>query len=494
MQRLSRYYYSGTLVVIGVLLFIMFDLHPYLCDDWRFRMPMSEFLSEPSLHSFFDGWDSSVKSCFYEDNGRIPQLLASVMVVMPRWIMAILLSASVCVCIFLSAKIAGIWMRHPISFGILVLVWVFAMPWPDYMFGIMFAANYLPPAALMLSILWLLIRSKLRVWSAVVLGLLVGCSHELYCAAMIVVTLAFIAFDNGLRGKVAYVLLASLFVSMAYLYCVPGTAVRASSKSLLEGLANPFAYAYIGVLFYVYLIIAAVALSIKSWRRGIDMRILLLCISGASAGWLVWRVFLGGQRLVWCLDIFSAIGIVALLSVIPLKRVPMNSALAVGVSMIVICFAHLSMCIPWFGRMHREVECVRLMAATDRSALFYNLTTPDDAPWFLFGKPNFNIYNSEWHDLDFVVPVALKEFRPKLCINSVGRPVYLYDGLMVLPSSGINTRSAVMNISYGEFTNESACSLRPFTGADGKEYLYVCPYYRPLRTKGRRMISAEVVE
>ena len=385
-------------------------------------------------------------------------------------------------------------MRHPISFGILVLVWVFAMPWPDYMFGIMFAANYLPPAALMLSILWLLIRSKLRVWSAVVLGLLVGCSHELYCAAMIVVTLAFIAFDNGLRGKVAYVLLASLFVSMAYLYCVPGTAVRASSKSLLEGLANPFAYAYIGVLFYVYLIIAAVALSIKSWRRGIDMRILLLCISGASAGWLVWRVFLGGQRLVWCLDIFSAIGIVALLSVIPLKRVPMNSALAVGVSMIVICFAHLSMCIPWFGRMHREVECVRLMAATDRSALFYNLTTPDDAPWFLFGKPNFNIYNSEWHDLDFVVPVALKEFRPKLCINSVGRPVYLYDGLMVLPSSGINTRSAVMNISYGEFTNESACSLRPFTGADGKEYLYVCPYYRPLRTKGRRMISAEVVE
>ncbi|MDE6611963.1 MAG: hypothetical protein K2K22_05315, partial [Muribaculaceae bacterium] len=167
------------------LLFVMFTLHPALIDDIRFREPLSAFLADGTAASFFDNWQSSVVECLRVDNGRIPQLLATVLVVLPRWAVAFVLSLSVWLCVMFSARIAGVWQRHPFLFALMVFMWVFCMPWADFMFTIMFAANYLPTGAVMLFALWLFVNRKLKVWSAVALGLVAGAGHEMYCAAMI---------------------------------------------------------------------------------------------------------------------------------------------------------------------------------------------------------------------------------------------------------------------------------------------------------------------
>ena len=377
----SQYiYYWLSLFVIIALFFIMFGLHPDLCDDLRFKAPMAGFIENPTFSNFCSCWANSVVDCLRIDNGRIAQLFASVIVTLPKWVMAAILSVSVAGCIFFSAMIAGVWGKHPLLYGILVSVWIFIMPWSDFMFGLMFASNYIPTGALMLLTLWMFLRLRLKVWSSVILGLLVGCSHELYCAAMIALAVSLVICYKEYRNCQSYLLLASLVVSLVYLYCVPGTGVRSGMLNVFGGFSNLLSSAYLGVLLYVYVILFVVVCIDKRWRSDLNMRIQVVCMAGAFTGWLIWRLFMGGQRLLWCLDIFSIIGIVSLLVAWPYKKIRYSISKCLSVSVMVICILHLVLCLPWFMRMHREVEEVQSMRSDTDDYVFYDLTKPIDAP------------------------------------------------------------------------------------------------------------------
>ncbi len=99
--------YKLTLAFVAVLFSAMYVLTPHMLDDEWFRMPMADFISEPSAENFFRGlWNSAV-SHFMEDNGRIPNLTGSAFVVLPRWIMGCVLGFAVAYCLWVGAKLAG---------------------------------------------------------------------------------------------------------------------------------------------------------------------------------------------------------------------------------------------------------------------------------------------------------------------------------------------------------------------------------------------------
>lgn len=492
----SQYiYYWLSLFVIIALFFIMFGLHPDLCDDLRFKAPMAGFIENPTFSNFCSCWANSVVDCLRIDNGRIAQLFASVIVTLPKWVMAAILSVSVAGCIFFSAMIAGVWGKHHLLYGILVSVWIFIMPWSDFMFGLMFASNYIPTGALMLLTLWMFLRLRLKVWSSVILGLLVGCSHELYCAAMIALAVSLVICYKEYRNCQSYLLLASLVVSLVYLYCVPGTGVRSGMLNVFGGFSNLLSSAYLGVLLYVYVILFVVVCIDKRWRSDLNMRIQVVCMAGAFTGWLIWRLFMGGQRLLWCLDIFSIIGIVSLLVAWPYKKIRYSISKCLSVSVMVICILHLVLCLPWFMRMHREVEEVQSMRSDTDDYVFYDLTKPIDAPWYILGKPNFNIYNSSWYSLDYVVPKILKSFNASKGKNiGVGTDIFMYEDYLVVPCIGQkNNASVVISADYDGLIIVVDAAVRKFSADDGLDYQYIVPIYTPLRTVGRELVSVKLI-
>ncbi|MDE6158149.1 MAG: hypothetical protein K2F78_08435 [Muribaculaceae bacterium] len=488
-------YYWGTLSVVTALLFVMFTLHPALIDDIRFREPLSAFLADGTAASFFDNWQSSVVECLRVDNGRIPQLLATVLVVLPRWAVAIVLSLSVWLCVMFSARIAGVWQRHPFLFALMVFLWVFCMPWADFMFTVMFAANYLPTGAVMLFALWLFVNRKLKVWSAVALGLVAGAGHEMYCAAMIAGVAVLCVLHKEYRTKESLAFMASLGAALLYLFMMPGTSVRSGLLDIFGGFVNLRASLYMGILFYAYIVMLVAVLAINRYRRATDWKVQQLCVTCAIVGWAVWRMFMSGQRLVWCLDIFSVTGIVSLLSSVRYPLLKRKVAYAAGIVLCLTATVHLALCLPLFALMHREVEEVRSLTPDDKGNVYYDLTTPADAPVYLLGKPNFNIYSLSWYGLRYVLPRRLQSFRAgDGSLIGTQSEVYCVDGLLVVPCVGPSTHNAVtLKSDYGDYETESEAGVRRFTGADGCDYLYISPYYRSLRAAEREPVSVDVV-
>lgn len=312
---------------------------------------------------------------------------------------------------------------------------------------------------------------------------------------MIALAVSLVICYKEYRNCQSYLLLASLVVSLVYLYCVPGTGVRSGMLNVFGGFSNLLSSAYLGVLLYVYVILFVVVCIDKRWRSDLNMRIQVVCMAGAFTGWLIWRLFMGGQRLLWCLDIFSIIGIVSLLVAWPYKKIRYSISKCLSVSVMVICILHLVLCLPWFMRMHREVEEVQSMRSDTDDYVFYDLTKPIDAPWYILGKPNFNIYNSSWYSLDYVVPKILKSFNASKGKNiGVGTDIFMYEDYLVVPCIGQkNNASVVISADYDGLIIVVDAAVRKFSADDGLDYQYIVPIYTPLRTVGRELVSVKLI-
>ncbi|MDE6158147.1 MAG: hypothetical protein K2F78_08425 [Muribaculaceae bacterium] len=490
-------YYWVVTGLLAVLLGVMYYIHPYVMDDMWFRKAMPACLDNPSIATFLTGWFDFAKNKYLNDNGRLAQMLAPVFIVAPRWFVSVLLASVATACMVLSAKIAGVWMRHPLLYGILVFLWIFAMPWGDYMFVRMFSANYVLSAFFMLLTLWLLLSERLRVWSAVLLGLLGGMSHEMFCGVLVGVLIVGIVLFDKYRNKEVVALLISLFVALAFLFLAPSRAIRTGDARPLHGFLNLGAAAYLGVLFYAFLVLVALALIWRAWRVRTCADTLTLLIAGSVGAWILWRCFyMSGQRTAWCMDVFSVSGIIYLLACFPTVGLNKKLAYAGGGLLAFLCVLHLAFCIPWFVKMNEEVHVYNTLPRDKDGYVYIDLTRATDTPLYLFGKPNFNAYNNKWTSLDESIPMSLKKLDGSHAknIGSGDFPVYVENGYLATPYSGaVKPDMFDVIMDFDGFETVTGADARRFMAADGREYLYIAPYYIPLRTKGRELVSVNIV-
>ena len=251
-------------------------------DDMWFRKSLSAYLDNPSAATFLSSWFDFAKVKYVNDNGRLAQMLAPFFLATPRWFVTVLLTGVAAGCLVLSAKLSGVWMRHPLLYGLLVFVWIFAMPWGDYMFVRIFSANYVLSVFFMFAVVATAAFGQLRVWSAVLLGLLCGASHEMFCGVLIgVVVMEMILFDRY-RNKATVAFLISLFVALAYLFFAPSRTIRTGDAQPLQRISASWGcrLSWLSVLCVFALI--ALALIWRKWRVKVCADTLMLCVAAVS--------------------------------------------------------------------------------------------------------------------------------------------------------------------------------------------------------------------
>ena len=72
------------LIVLTALFTAMFGIMPPLRDDQWFMSFATAFLENPSISNFIDGFREQVVFRYNFDNARIPNILGTVWVVLPR--------------------------------------------------------------------------------------------------------------------------------------------------------------------------------------------------------------------------------------------------------------------------------------------------------------------------------------------------------------------------------------------------------------------------
>ncbi len=499
--------YKLTLAFVGVLFSAMYVLTPHMLDDEWFRMPMADFISEPSAENFFRGlWNSAV-SHFMEDNGRIPNLTGSAFVVLPRWIMGCVLGFAVAYCLWVGAKLAGVWRNNFVLYSLMAFLMVFALPWADFMFGIMFSLNYVVASAICLTVLYLFLDGRLKTWYwALLAGLFVSCWHEMFGGALFCGVCAAWLFDRRYRTGTTYFLIAGLLLGVLYLYLVPGRVGRVNAIEMFGGFKNPLSGVAYGVILYCLVIAILIALINKRWREQLLHGRVPIFFAMALCSWGIWRTFMVGLRTSWFMTEMSIIGIVCLAGQL-IADLSINKKVEVAASVLLwlLIVGNLSACVPYFFKMKKEVEDMSaLLSQTDSGPVYYDYTTTDQVPVFLLNKPNFNSYllwvaqyrsTCRWRiQYRRVLPTALLDFSPESSEEiGDGCTAYNYKGHIVMPYQDnyweLENR---LKFWYGDIPNRYGFVVEPFVGKDGEKYLSCIPCQRTRNERGKSVEKVTV--
>ncbi|MCM1068066.1 MAG: DUF6056 family protein [Muribaculaceae bacterium] len=496
-HKISEWKYTLILSLLFAIFSLMYYLHPYLNDDLWFREPMADFLNTHSLDDLMHGWKESILMHIGCDNGRIAQLLGSVLVILPKWLISTLLSACICICIYISAKLAGVWTENYLLFSVLVLCWVYVMPWPDFMFGIMYSANYIPSAVFLLLSFYLFIHQRLTLVTAILLGLVTSCCHEAFGCALIGGICSVVILFRNYRTANNFALIASALAGIAYLYFLPGTGVRFNGQNIFIGFINFKTSAAYGILLYAYISLLILALIVKSWRNNLNAPYIVGITVISVLGWCLWRTFMSGLRLTWCMNVVSLVGIIYLMKQAPWnfsKKQPLNIILST--LLLLVSFAQLFISLPWFLKMHKEVnEVNKLIESTAGENVFFDLTTSDQVPAYTLGKPNFNVYFIWYPVFEEVYPTSLKNFKPEdAVLLDSPNTIFLYNGLMVAPARNIDfSRLELMTVTFDGSPELIRVNPKYFKSIDGDDYVFLQIRQRPIRHKNHEITGAKYV-
>lgn len=483
---------SVLFVAFGLVFTAFYAIYPCMNDDFWFLEQWPAFFDAPSWHSFFSNWADSVKFRYEFDNGRLSNIISTALLVMPKIVPALFISGSLCLGIWFGARIAGIWRRNLLLFTLMLFMVMFAMPWNDFMFGVVYACNYIPPTALTLWVLTLFLKGRLRhVIPAFLLGLITAWTHEQYGAMLLAGIWAPAVFYRRYRTCAAVAVTTGALLALGYLFTAPGTSVRMSDMDPLYGLMHPLYGIVHAHVFIIFVVLTLASASVRSWRPALCSPAFSALAGMTITGFVLWRLFVARLHVACGMDFMAIVSVIYLLRHVPLSLRPQWLRIAATLTMILLMAVHVALCLPWFMRMHREVDDARAMQNDcPRQTVFADLTTPFEAPSYLLGKPNFNAYTIWATGLDRAVPLALETFIPgKAAIIGEGCEAWLYGGYhIVVPFSDVYVQARNdIRIVIGGVDIAAEPTFIPFVGADDNIYYYLRPLRIPQRLAESRI-------
>lgn len=468
--------YTLPLAALTVIFTAMFGIMPPLRDDQWFMSFATAFLENPSLSNFIDGFREQVVFRYNFDNGRIPNLLGTIWVVLPRPLMAAVLGACVALSLYFGARLAHTWRKSAAGYSVLIFGFVIALPWFDDMFTIMFAMNYLVPSALMAWVGLRFLRPEpMSTAAAFAVALVLGLWHEAFAASM----LAGIVFTALLmpryRRRASAAMAVALVAAIVFLASVPGTATRMGSFH-----PERFIMLHLGVLtglpFYIFAITALVLWARPRTRARYCGPRLIFLFGTAAGAWTVWRFFLTDYRVSWPMIFISAVGLACIAAKAFAGR--RRASLAVYAVLTGTAVVQLLLSLPWFMVMRREVqEANRAADAAAGEVVFTPVTTPFTAPWYTMGKPSFEIYKSGGFPFYRAMPRQLSGFSPdKARPVGISTEAYYYQGCIVLAGRRTDIHSSPCTIYFDGKPYATECFGTCFTTPAG-DFTYVLPLH-----------------
>ncbi|MGM9861900.1 MAG: DUF6056 family protein, partial [Muribaculaceae bacterium] len=302
--------------IVGIIFGVLYFLQPDTNDECWYKLSMLSYIKEPSPSAFFESvWDCCKHHYLY-DNGRFANVVGAVMLLLPRWLSAVLLGGAVAFSMVLSARIAGIWRKSVPAYIALVFLWVFALPWNDKMLTLVFSYNYVCGAVLSLMLLSCALRAKkMSIIASFALALITGLWHEGFSGPVLCAIAALAVTHRRYRTKRIGAMLLGLALGIAYLWLAPGTANRAAifQGQLGDGLRDPFIAWYYGVVCYAALAIVIIRVFVGHQRQAMASSPMFITMVVAMLGaWNVWRYFMGGARTAMGCTAFSIVLFIAL--------------------------------------------------------------------------------------------------------------------------------------------------------------------------------------
>lgn len=475
------YIYYIVLAIAFVLFGAMFYLHPYTLDDEWFLNPMGIYKADPTISNFFTDWRDSIVEHWNCDNGRLGNMIASPLLVGPRWFIAAILGASATLAIIFLAKVAGVWEKNFLLFCLVVFLYMIVLPWHDHMFSRMFAINYQIPTFLTFGTLWLILEGNIKkIWVAFIVGWIVSAWHEAFGAPLLAGLCVLMLVCPRYRSCTNKILCIGLLCGIVYLVLVPGTRVRTGTVDLFQGFIRPLSALHLGVLYIIYIVALILAVLMKRWRSNINVPVHTAIATIGFVSWIIWRTFFNGARITWCLEATSVAGIANLAFTFPHSLRPRILRAAVESILLLVPISLLALAIPYLAKLNRHAEAYcELVNYKSGVKAFYTYPEPWEQPLYLLERPNPNLLIGWSRKTSFAIPETLRNYNPELAIPLPGDNggARLWDNhYVVLPfREDISDTEGPAIYTIGT-PSEIYTYYLTFTADSGKKYIFCRPY------------------
>lgn len=398
-RRLSAAVYSVTALAFAVMFVVM----PYHCDDFWYMGPVLDYV-------FYgrDGFPAGavrdiIEWHYLNDNARLANIVYASVMLVPRWIPAVLTGLLSALSLIMLARIAGLGSSMWKGAVWLCLLYTVFLPWPEYLFALCHQFNYSWAEALSLFSVCMFFRAgRTPVWLMAVSGVLTGAWHEGFSVPL-VAGFAFVAiiWRRRFADSSRLVLIAAMAAGIAWLMLAPPFFNR--SDSPVHALADWRTWVRcmrFDILYTVFVLMALAALLIpRARRRLLSPLTLFLLVSGACA-FVIHMHVIFCYRAGLCAEIMAVAGIVRLWPVLfGHLRAPRLSALATALAGAFLV-VHLCVACVMTVRTDREFSRIfELYKASPDGRIFVDLTHDFDAPFMALGKPAFLHMESAlvWH-------------------------------------------------------------------------------------------------
>lgn len=470
----SKSPFGYTTFFLWLLYFAMYYIHPYLGDDLWYR---SAIPAEVSLGSFFDAWGKSIVEHFRVDNARLGNIIATPIMILPKWIEALFLSACATLTPVLTARLAGVWNKNLALYVLLIFLCAYVLPWHDAMFTLIFAINYVPAGVLMLWCFLLMTSDKHHsLCMAIIAALLTGFWHEAFGAAVVGAALCSMLFCRQMRTLRTCLLAAGAAVGMIFLVViVPGMHRYGLLQNfdLLEALRYNRWY---NLLIITVLIITTCAAIFKRFGKDISMSA-LTCLFGAMlASWLIWTLNLT-VRSVWPVLLCSFVMLAMSLRVLLCKTD--SRWLRIG-SLIVaaMIFIQMAATLPYFDDLRHSAQTTEAQWRACPNAEFYftDAPLPSEVPLYTLGRPSMGEAYCEYQPFARCVPQRLRSFKPADSSEvGCGSTAWLYQGCIVLPGDA-DSNICHATVWFGDKPRYVSGHAVPFE-ANGGRYVFFMIYH-----------------
>lgn len=406
---------------------------PHIADDLRSSWP----LLDTYLHGAPVDWHAYVRdlvSIFRGNHFRLPNLLMPLVILLPKWLPALLSGAALCAILQLGAALGG-FSRRPLPAVLFIAAMTLFFPWVDQMYLTSFQLPYLWGSAMSLWLMWLILRRRGRCAGVAALALATGLWHEALAGPLLAGIGALWVVSPRHRDRRA------IYAAICLALGIGVIALPLFWRSFPT--AHAFFESRQALVYPILLPTAAYAVACCAAaarpRQRMQEHVFMLTVALTAAAVTIY--FNAGPRT----DALGSVcALAGLCGFIPASRRPRWILSAIIFSAVLAHTAAVdNMCL----RLRDETRRA-LAAARDNgtATVFARMTLREDAPWYLFQKPYYDwfahrrpieVLNATYFPGGTpikVVPAVLRDFSPESATAVPGNAgVLLYRGYTVGP-------------------------------------------------------------
>lgn len=475
----------STIVLVGLVV----AFFPMATDDYWFSDEYIMYSQAVNGESHFQAslnaiWEI-LKVHYLEDNSRLANSFVICCLWMPLWGWSIIKFISFVLFGHFIFKVSGTKKYETQKAVFTVFLTVFTIGWQFNFLAFTYFGNYVISSIFLLWTSYLFLNKRHNPFGGLILGIILGASHESFALAFIGGSIMACLSDRNLINKANCFAFAGNLIGLIWLVSAPSWSHSHSPYTAqLRMLGFLSQVWYLPAYYWGWLIL----LFFRRTRK-VALAPLPLFALGTAPLIIVGLLGFKTRAAFPChvMAICSTVWMTTQLLPVTFKH---SKKLHV-ISFLLACLtlAHLAVVFSVTLRMKKSQEQfdqLCMQASKEGRTEYYpfiDVVQPWNSPRLALRRPQSHGYRfTRWqygeHRLHFgmkrivAIPTVLQSFSPEKATEVPSMPGYwFYDGHLVGPS-GLNCHIIRLDVLYGTYTDYCEAYLAPFTADNGQKYTY----------------------